>query len=96
MNAMLRLVGWILALALVALPVVAVLNGWIGANQWPLKKLRVTGEFERVDAALLQKTLKPYAQRGFFAVDLAAARNAVAQLPWVEHAEVSKRWPDVL
>ena len=96
MNAMLRLVGWILALALVALPVVAVLNGWIGANQWPLKKLRVTGEFERMDAALLQKTLKPYAQRGFFAVDLAAARNAVAQLPWVEHAEVSKRWPDVL
>ena len=96
MNAMLRLVGWILALALVALPVVAVLNGWIGANQWPLKKLQVTGEFERVDAALLQKTLMPYAQRGFFAVDLAAARNAVAQLPWVEHAEVSKRWPDVL
>lgn len=96
MNAMLRLVGWILALALVALPIVAVLNGWIGANQWPLKKLRVTGEFERVDAALLQKTLMPYAQRGFFAVDLAAARNAVAQLPWVEHAEVSKRWPDVL
>jgi cell division protein FtsQ len=95
-NALLRLVGWILALALVALPVVAVLNGWIGANHWPLKKLRVTGEFARVDGVLLQKTLMPYAQRGFFAVDLAAAQNAVAQLPWVEHAEVSKRWPDVL
>jgi cell division protein FtsQ len=95
-NAMLRLVGWILALALVALPVVAVLNGWIGANHWPLKKLQVTGEFARVDGALLQKTLMPYAQRGFFAVDLAGAQNAVARLPWVEHAEVSKRWPDVL
>ncbi|RPE79521.1 cell division protein FtsQ/DivIB [Vulcaniibacterium tengchongense] len=96
MNAMLRLVAWILALALVALPVVAVLNGWIGASQWPLKRLRVTGEFERVDPAALRKVLLPYAQRGYFAVDLAAARNAVAKLAWVERAEVRKRWPDVL
>jgi len=95
-NALLRLVGWVLALALVALPVVAVLNGWIGANQWPLKRLRVTGEFERVDAAALRKTLLPYAQRGFFAVDLPKAQDAVSKLPWVERAEVRKRWPDVL
>ena len=96
MNAMLRLVGWVLALALVVLPVVAVLNGWIGAGHWPLSKLRATGEFERVDGALLQKALLPYAQRGFFAVDLAAAQDAVSKLPWVERAEVRKRWPDVL
>ncbi len=96
MNAMLRLVGWVLAVALVMLPIVAVLNGWIGARQWPLTKLRATGEFDRVDDALLRKTLLPYAQSGFFAVDLAAAQDAVAKLPWVEHAEVRKRWPDVL
>lgn len=96
MNAMLRLVGWVLALALVVLPIVAVLNGWVGARHWPLTKLRATAEFERVDAALLQKTLLPYAQRGFFAVDLAAAQDAVSKLPWVERAEVRKRWPDVL
>ena len=96
MNAMLRLVGWVLALALVVLPIVAVLNGWVGASQWPLTKLRVTGQFERVDGALLQKTLLPYAQHGFFAVDLAAAQDAVSKLPWVERAEVRKRWPDVL
>lgn len=96
MNAVLRLVGWLLAVALVVLPVVAVVNGWVGAGQWPLSKLRVTGEFERVDGALLQKTLMPYARRGFFAVDLEGARNAVARLPWVESADVRKRWPDVL
>lgn len=96
MNAMLRLVGWVLAVALVALPVVAVLNGWVGAGHWPLTRLRATGEFERVDTALLRKTLLPYAQRGFFAVRLEDAQAAVARLPWVETAEVRKRWPDVL
>lgn len=96
MNALLRLVGWLLAVALVVLPVVAVVNGWAGAGQWPLSKLRVTGEFERVDGALLQRTLMPYAERGFFAVDLEGARNAVARLPWVESAHVRKRWPDIL
>lgn len=96
MNALLRIVGWILALALVVLPVVAVLNGWIGAGHWPLTRLRATGEFRRVDGALLRRTLLPYAQRGFFAVDLEAAQAAVARLPWVESAEVRKRWPDVL
>lgn len=93
---MLRLVGWLLAVALVALPVVAVLNGWIGASQWPLTRLRANGEFHRVDTALLQRTLLPYARRGFFAVRLDDAQAAVARLPWVERAEVRKRWPDVL
>jgi cell division protein FtsQ len=95
-NVLLRLLGWLIAVALVALPVVAVLNGWIGAQRWPLTTLRATGEFEHVDTALLRATLLPYAKRGFFAVDLDGARAAVAKLPWVETAEVRKRWPDVL
>lgn len=96
MNAMLRLAAWLIAVALVALPVVAVLRGWIGADQWPLRTLRASGEFERVDAAQVRRTLVPFARSGFFAVDLKAAQAAVARLPWVEHAEVRKRWPDVL
>ena len=96
MNALLRILAWTLAVALVVLPVVAVVNGWIGAGRWPLRTLRLQGQLERVDDARVQQTLLPYAQRGFFAVRLADAQAAVAQLPWVEHAEVRKRWPDVL
>jgi len=95
-NALLRLFGWTLAVALVALPLVAVLNGWVGAEHWPLTKLRATGQFDRVDDAELRRILMPYAQQGFFAVRLDDAQAAVARLPWVEHAEVRKRWPDVL
>jgi cell division protein FtsQ len=96
MNAALRIFAWTLALLLVALPVVAVVNGWIGASHWPLRTLRVQGALERVDAQRLRATVLPYATQGFFAVRLADAQSAVARLPWVERAEVRKRWPDVL
>ncbi len=96
MNAVLRILAWLLAVALVALPVVAVVNGWIGADRWPLTRLRVHGEFERVDPAQLRAVVLPYAQRGFFAVRLQDAQDAVEKLPWVERAEVRKRWPDVM
>ena len=96
MNAALRIFTWLLALALVALPVVAVVNGWIGADRWPLTKLRVHGQFERVDATQLQAVVLPYAKHGFFAVRLQDAQDAVEKLPWVERAEVRKRWPDVM
>jgi cell division protein FtsQ len=96
MNALLRLAGWLIALALVALPVVAVLRGWIATDHWPLTRLRASGDFERVDPAQVRSTLAPFARRGFFGVDLRGAQSAVAGLPWVEQAEVRKRWPDVL
>lgn len=95
MSALLRIAAWILAVALVAAPVVAVLNGW-GAERWPLRTLRVSDGLQRVDVARLRATVLPFAQRGFFAVRLEEAQAAVAKLPWVERAEVRKRWPDVL
>ena len=96
MNATLRILAWLLALALVALPVVAVLNGWVGAERWPLAKLRVSGDFKRVPAEELRAVVLPYARAGFFAVKLQQAQDAIARLPWVESAQVRKRWPDVL
>ncbi len=96
MNALLRILAWLLAVALVALPVVAVLNGWVGAERWPLSRLRVTGQFERVQDEQLRAAVAPYARAGYFAVKLEDAQRAVEQLPWVESASVGKKWPDVL
>ena len=36
MKAFFRLTAWTLAIALVVLPVAAVLNGWIGGERWPM------------------------------------------------------------
>ncbi len=96
MSALLRILAWLLAIALVALPVVAVLNGWVGAERWPLTRLRVHGEFKRVPVEELRKALLPYARAGYFAVKLQDAQHAVERLPWVESAQVRKQWPDVL
>jgi len=95
-SALLRTLVWMLALAVVALPVVAVLQGWIGAERWPLTTLRVTGELVHVEDQALREAVLPHARDGFFAMRLADAQAAVAALPWVESAEVRKRWPDVV
>ena len=96
MNVLLRLLAWLLAITIVVLPVVAVLNGWVGAERWPLAKLRVHGEFKRVPGEDLRRALLPYARAGYFAVKLQDAQHAVERLPWVESAQVRKQWPDVL
>ena len=96
MNWLLRIAAVILALALLAAPVVAVRMGVIGADRWPIQKLRVTSKMQYVDAAQLRKTLAPFAAQGFFGVDLDGAQSQVERLPWVERAEVRKKWPNVL
>lgn len=96
MNALARILAWTLAVALIALPVVAVVQGWIGAERWPLRTLRITDGLQQVDPAQVRETVLPYARQGFFAVRLDDTRAAVARLPWVDEVEVGKRWPDVL
>ncbi len=96
MNVALRIAVWLLAIAFVVVPPLAVLKGWVGAQRWPLTTLRVHGSLQRVDPQSIRTALLPYAQRGFFAVDLTGAQVALEQLPWVEKADVRKRWPNVL
>lgn len=92
----LRVVAWVLALGLVALPVVALINGWIGVERFPLSRLRVHGEFRYVQAEQLRAAVLPHARRGFFATHLDEIRRSVERLPWVESAKVGKEWPNVL
>jgi cell division protein FtsQ len=95
-NALLRILAWTLAIALVALPVVAVLNGWIAGSRWPMRHLVVTGEFRQVSDTRVRSAVMPLVQDGFFAVDLGDVRATLSKLPWVQRVEVRKRWPDRL
>ncbi|HJP98320.1 MAG TPA: cell division protein FtsQ/DivIB [Rhodanobacteraceae bacterium] len=92
----LRFAAWIIALALVALPVVGVLEGWFASDRWPVRELQVHATFRHVSAAQVRAAVKPSLDAGFFAVRLDKVRDAVAALPWVGQVEVSKHWPDAL
>jgi cell division protein FtsQ len=95
-NAVLRIVAWMIAIALVAAPVVAVLNGWIGGERWPMRRLVLTAEFHQVGEAQVRAAVSSHVRHGFFAVDPEAVRADIAALPWVRRVEVRKRWPDRL
>jgi len=94
MRNLLRILAGLVALGVIVLPVVAVLNGWIGAERFPFRRLHIEGELSASDAAEVRQTLAPLTRRGFFATDLHTAQAALSALPWVAHAEVRKRWPD--
>lgn len=96
MKALLRIAAWTFAIGLVAFPAIAVVNGWIGGQRWPMRHLAVTAKFEQVSDAQVRAVVLPYVTRGFFAVDLESIRTRLTALPWVRKVEVRKRWPDRL
>jgi len=91
-----RLLAWLVAIALIALPVIGVLQGWFASERWPVRQLQVQAEFKHVGAEELKSAVAPELRAGFFALDLDRVRNAVAALPWVAQVEARKRWPDTL
>src|SRR3546814_13870125 len=95
MSPFLRVAAWLIALSLVALPVVAVVQSWIGADRWPLRMLRVCGQLERVDEQKLREAVLPYARPGFVAIRLDQAQAAVDNLPEVHTAQLCTHMPDV-
>jgi cell division protein FtsQ len=84
-------------LALAAAVALALALTW--AARWPgfaLRDVRVEGDLQRVDGAVLRATVAPRVDGNFFSADLGAARAAFESVPWVRRAVVRRVWPDRL
>jgi cell division protein FtsQ len=90
----LRITAWLAALVIIALPLVAAMNGWLASDRWPFRQLSVSGVFHHVSVEEVRAAAAPALTPGFFAVDLDQVRARVRTLTWIEHAEVRKHWPD--
>lgn len=91
-----RVFAWLIAITLIALPIVGVLQGWFAADRWPVRQLQMQAEFRHVSAEQLRAAVTPSLGAGFFALDLDRVRDEVAALPWISGVEARKRWPDTL
>lgn len=94
MSMLARILAWLLALTLVALPLAAVLTGWMAPERWPIRRLEVSAEYRHVSDEQVRVVVAARVGRGYFDTDAGAIGAALAALPWVDKVEVRKRWPD--
>lgn len=59
----------------------------------PIQSLTVEGPFQRVSALQIEEAISGDLGQGFLSVDLDKLQQQIAALPWIDHANVARRWP---
>ncbi len=56
--------------------------------------ISVNGPFQRVTALQIEEAISDDLAYGFLSVDLQSIQRQVVALPWIDHANVARRWPN--
>ncbi len=100
-----RVRRWDLNPRLLALGVVVLLLAVAGYATWlklmdpqtlPLKQVQLEAPFNKISKQVLHEVLRKRISGGFFSLDVEAVTKALNALPWVNHVEVRRVWPDTL
>lgn len=62
----------------------------------PLTQLELRGDFQHLSPGDVRAAAEPFLDSSFFGADVAAMRDAVAQLPWVASVRAERRWPGAI
>lgn len=74
--------------------------GWIGwmsiaskMNELKVHQVAITGYFQYTEPSRLTATVEPFLQRSWWSLDIMGLSQALKKLPWIDHAQVIRRWP---
>ncbi len=63
---------------------------------FPVKQVRIEGEFKYLDKKQIKERIAHYAVGGFFDLDIVSLRNELVAMQWVDDAFVRRVWPESL
>lgn len=62
----------------------------------PITAITIEGPFQRVTALKIEEAISDELERGFLSADLRAIHARLTDLPWIDAANVARRWPGQL
>ena len=66
-------------------------------QRFPMKHINVEGELVNTHPSQIQKAIaQVVSSSNILRVDVSRAVDAAQALPWVENAQVNRKWPDTL
>jgi cell division protein FtsQ len=64
--------------------------------EWPVRRLEIEGQFQRVTRQDIVAAVRPALDRSLFALDFSDIRERVAAIAWVDTVRLQRVWPDTL
>ena len=86
-----------LVVTLAGLVLLAAGAAWVARRpMFAIGSVRLEGDLQRNNVSTVRANALPHLSGNFFTLDLAHAREAFEQVPWVRHAMVRRVWPNRL